>query len=114
MRDCHYGAFGHWQSYSAGIHAQLSVIEQPQLASGMGGRENAQPQLRLHAGGAVIPHPAKVAKGGEDAHFIGSDGLSMGGSARTHAHVQSALSQCMHCDMRAFVSAGTGTRASRR
>jgi hypothetical protein len=41
-------------------------------------REGAAPQLRLHAGGAVIPHPAKVAKGGEDAHFIGSDGLSMG------------------------------------
>ena len=39
------------------------------------------PQLRLHAGGAVIPHPAKVAKGGEDAHFIGTDGLSLGAPA---------------------------------
>ena len=41
-------------------------------------REGAAPQLRLHAGGAVIPHPAKVAKGGEDAHFISGDGLSLG------------------------------------
>lgn len=36
------------------------------------------PTLRLHAGAAMLPHPDKVAKGGEDAYFLAPDGLSLG------------------------------------
>jgi serine/threonine protein phosphatase PrpC len=35
-------------------------------------------QLALVSGGFMIPHPAKVAKGGEDAYFIDKYGRSFG------------------------------------
>lgn len=35
-------------------------------------------QLRFQAAAAVIPHPEKVDKGGEDAFFIADDGLAVG------------------------------------
>jgi protein phosphatase PTC7 len=35
-------------------------------------------QLRFRAAAAVIPHPDKVDKGGEDAFFIADDGLAVG------------------------------------
>ncbi|KAK9844187.1 hypothetical protein WJX81_007473 [Elliptochloris bilobata] len=90
-------AAGACRGFAARLHGLASsrsgaAVESPAAAPGeaapaqpaaaeqapAGAAECAQPQLRLHAGGAVIPHPAKVAKGGEDAHFIGSDGLSLG------------------------------------
>ena len=35
-------------------------------------------QLRFKAAACVLPHPDKVAKGGEDAYFIAEDGLAIG------------------------------------
>lgn len=55
-------------------------------ASGGGAAAKAAPPppsppplaLTLQAGAAMLPHPAKAAKGGEDAFFIAPDGLSLG------------------------------------
>jgi hypothetical protein len=35
-------------------------------------------QLRFQAAAAVLPHPDKVGKGGEDAFFIADNGLALG------------------------------------
>ena len=36
------------------------------------------PQLTLKAAAAMIPHPEKADRGGEDAYFISEDGLTLG------------------------------------
>lgn len=40
--------------------------------------EQPQQQLQLNTGGFIIPHPQKVAKGGEDAFYIATNQRSFG------------------------------------
>jgi len=39
-------------------------------------------RFRFSAGAAMLPHPEKVAKGGEDAFFLSDDGLTLGEDAK--------------------------------
>ena len=42
---------------------------------------HAPPPLRLAAGAAAVPHPAKADRGGEDAFFVSQEGLGSAGVA---------------------------------
>ena len=47
--------------------------------------------MRLEFGVHVIPHPDKVAKGGEDAHFIADDLKWFGGHSFIHSFIHSSI-----------------------
>ena len=42
------------------------------------GDESSGRRFRFSAGAAMLPHPEKVARGGEDAFFVSDDGLTLG------------------------------------
>lgn len=65
------------KSPAAAVDSELPAVSAEQSSSS-GTKCLAVSELQLVSGAFIIPHPAKAAKGGEDAYYISSSGRSFG------------------------------------